>query len=222
MNNTERSNAADACAVAVIRNSTVVEQAKAGGHYDVVCRGPREELRAEYNALVARAAEYIAQGHILRGNLLLESTKDMLEDKWVEPVENLVTTVGGNFLLDTGLAGAAYTAAWYLGLISATGYTTGPDLADTMAVHGGWAEDVNYSQATRPAPSWGAAAAKAKATTATLFSINGATTIKGCFLNTVNTKGGNLGTLYSAGLFTGGDRIVAPGDSINVTYTASV
>lgn len=143
--------------------------------------------------------------------------------KWSDQIENLVTTVGKNFALDTYLAGSAYTAAWYMGLISTTSYTTGPAAGDTMAAHGGWAEDQAYSQATRPAPAFSAATGGAKATSAAVaFSINGTTTIKGCFLNTVSTKGGTTGTLYSAGLFTGGDKAVASGDTLNVTYTASL
>ena len=143
--------------------------------------------------------------------------------KWQDTAENLVTTVGKNTALDAYLAGSAYTAAWYMGLISLTSYTTGPAAGDTMASHGGWAEDQNYSQATRPAPSFSAASAGSKATSAAVvFSINGTTTIKGCFLNSVSTKGGTTGNLYSAGLFTGGDKAVASGDSLNVTYTASL
>lgn len=143
--------------------------------------------------------------------------------KWSDQIKNLVTTVGKNFALDTYLAGSAYTAAWYMGLISLTSYGVGPAAADTMASHGGWAEDQTYSQATRPAPAFSAAAAGSKATSsAVVFSINGTTTIKGCFLNTVSTKGGTTGTLYSAGLFTGGDKAVASGDTLNVTYTASL
>jgi hypothetical protein len=34
-------------------------------------------------------------------------------------------------------------------------------------------------------------------------------------------KGGYSGSLYSAGLFTGGDKTIANGDVVNITYTAS-
>jgi len=141
--------------------------------------------------------------------------------KWTDTYSNLVTTVGKNDLLDKYLAGSAYTAAWYLGLISLTGYTA-VAVTDTMASHAGWTEDIGYSNATRVAPSFGAASAGSKATTATAFNINATTTIKGTFLTTVATKSGTTGILYSAGLFTGGDKAVASGDTLNVTYTASV
>lgn len=143
--------------------------------------------------------------------------------KWVDFIDNLVTTGGKNDALDKYLAGSAYTAAWYVGLISATTYTTGPAAGDTAASHGGWAEDQNYSQATRPAASWAAASGGSKAlSAAAAFSINGTTTIKGCFLIGNSTKGGTAGILYSAGLFSGGDKAVANTDTLNVSYTASL
>lgn len=140
--------------------------------------------------------------------------------KWAEDFDNLVTTVGKNFLLDTVLAGSTYTAAWFLGLIDSTGYTA-VAAGDTSASHAGWTESSAYSNGTRPAPSWGSASAGSKASTATAFNINATATIKGAFLISNSTKGGTTGTLYSAGLFSGGDRAVSSGDTLNVTYTAS-
>jgi hypothetical protein len=141
--------------------------------------------------------------------------------RWAEDVVNLVVTAGKNDLLDKYMAGSGYTAAWYLGLIDSAGYTTGPAAGDTMASHGGWAESTVYSNANRPAVSWNAASASSKSSTATAFNINGTATIKGAFLVTNNTKGGTSGLLYSAGTFSGGDRSVQSGDTLNVTYTAS-
>lgn len=141
--------------------------------------------------------------------------------RWRDTVHNLVTTAGKNDLLDKYMAGSAYTAAWYLGLIGSTSYTTGPAAGDTSASHGGWAEDVTYSNSTRPAVSWNAAASGSKASTATAFTVSGTATIKGAFLISNSTKSGTTGTLYSAGLFSGGDKAVANGDTLNVTYTAS-
>jgi hypothetical protein len=45
----------------------------------------------------------------------------------------------------------------------------------------------------------------------------GGGTVAGAFLTTVAT--GTSGILFSEGDFTGGDKIVASGDTINVTYT---
>lgn len=141
--------------------------------------------------------------------------------KWSDEIENLVTTAGKNDLLDKYLAGSAYTAAWYLGLVDG-GSTPTYALADTMASHSGWTESTAYSNGTRPTPTFNAAASGSKATTATAFSINATATIAGCFLANNSTKGGTTGTLYSCGSFSGGNKAVASGDTLSVTYTASV
>jgi hypothetical protein len=141
--------------------------------------------------------------------------------KWTEEIENLVVTAGKNNLLDNFFAGSAYTAAFYLGLVdggSAPTYAA----ADTMASHAGWTENTGYSNSTRPAVSWNAASAGSKASSAVSFNINATGTIAGAFLTTNSAKSGTSGTLYSAGSFTGGNRSVASGDTLNVTYTASV
>ena len=155
------------------------------------------------------------------GNYTVECVGADGQVKWTDAIENLVVTVGKNDLLDKYFAGSAYTAAWYLGLVDG-GTTPTYAAGDTMASHAGWTESVAYSNATRPAPSWGSAASGSKATTATAFNINATATIAGCFMTTISTKSGTTGILYSAGSFTGGNKSVASGDTLNVTYTASV
>lgn len=149
-------------------------------------------------------------------------------EKWTDTVHNLVTTVGKNDLLDKYLAGSTYTAAWFLGLISSVSYTA-VAVGDTMASHAGWLEAgaANvpiYSQGARPTAAWSAAAAGSKALSSALAYTIATTggTVKGCFLTSVATKDGTTGILYSAGLFTGGDKVVAVADTLNVSYTASV
>jgi hypothetical protein len=50
--------------------------------------------------------------------------------------------------------------------------------------------------------------------------MNATATIAGAFLCTVAS--GTSGVLFSAGDFTGGDKSVASGDTLNVTYTFSL
>lgn len=164
----------------------------------------------------------ISEGAEAHGHYTVECYGADGKLKWADDIDNLVTTAGKNDALDKYLAGSTYTAAWYVGLVSLTSYTA-IAAADTSASHAGWIEDVNYSQAARPTAAFSAASAGSKSlSSAAVFSINANTTIKGCFLISVATKSGTTGVLYSAGLFTGGDKVVQNGDTLNVSYTASL
>jgi hypothetical protein len=135
--------------------------------------------------------------------------------------KNLVTTAGKNFALDTVFAGSAYTAAWFGGLVDNASFSAYA-AADTMASHAGWIESTAYSNSTRIAPAFSTASAGSKATSAAMaFTINATATIRGLFINTVSTKSGTTGTLYSAGDFSGGSRAVINGDTLNVSLTLS-
>jgi hypothetical protein len=170
-------------------------------------------------AEVARAAGvFTARCHDKDGNL-----------KWEDTFDNVVTTVGGNDMLDKYLAGSAYTAAFYLGLISSVGYTGAPVIGDTAASHATWTEagatnNPTYSQGARPTAAWSAASAKSKALSSALaYTITGAGgTIKGSFLSTVATKDSTTGVLFSAGLFSGGDKVVTAGDTVSVSYSLGI
>lgn len=149
--------------------------------------------------------------------------------KWEDSIENLVVTVGKNDLLDKYFAGSAYTAAWYMGLVdnaSFSAYAAG----DTLASHTGWLEYLNYtisgSSTNRATAAWNAASAGSKASTATTFTISGAGgTVLGAILCTTQARNtssnGGAGVLYSAGSFATSRAVIA-GDSLLVTYTASV
>lgn len=192
---------------------------------------PRELMAAAVACALAGVEQmevcgvYTAQCFDADGNL-----------KWEDTFPNLVTTAGKNHLLDNYIAGSGFTQVGpYLGLISSVGYTTGPAAGDTMASHGGWAEagnGTNYPNWSTPAsnaratPTWAAASAGSKAANSVSFTIatNGGT-VKGAFLvlgaSAVATNNSTAGTLFSAGTFTGGDKVVAIGDTLTVTYTLS-
>jgi hypothetical protein len=56
-----------------------------------------------------------------------------------------------------------------------------------------------------------------------IYTINATSTIGGAFLISDNTKSGTAGVLFSASDFAApGDRSVALGDTINVSYTFSL
>lgn len=179
----------------IVRSSMLTEKAEAHGKYYVECIGADGKL------------------------------------KWADTIENVVTTVGKNLALDTYLAGSAYTVTGpFLGLISSTSYSA-VDAADTMSSHAGWLEAGNANAPTYTSPrktaAWSAASAGSKALSAALsFAITGSGTVKGCFLTfgtgAVSTIDNTSGTLYSAGLFSGGDKVVINSDILNISYTASL
>ena len=234
--------------------------------------------------------------------------------KWEDDIENVVTFLGKNYLLDNGMAGSAYTAAFYMGLISSVSFTnlattisslasytsatgilsintaaahnlnpgdtaviasvagtganitsaqgtfiaqagttasvlnifvgygltittltggtvtttSGTRIGDTAASHGNWTEAgttnaPTFSQSSRPTCAWSAAASGVKALSAALvFNITSAGTVEGAFLSTVATLMATTGTLFSAGMFSGGAKIVASGDTLNVSYQLAI
>lgn len=140
------------------------------------------------------------------------------EVKWVEEFYNLVPEVGLNDSLDKHLKGSAYTAAWYVGLISATPTPAG---TDTMATHPGWTEVTDYDEANRPTLVLGAVSGGSVNNSANKasFTINATVTIGGALIVNDNTKGGSTGVLYGVGPFSGGNRDAQNGDTLNVTAT---
>lgn len=234
-------NAAGQVGASVAFNSAVVEEMKAPRlHADFECIGPREEVRDQYVAMRDKAWTLQKTSWLKKAALALmrrsiggeirklhAEMQTMTEVKWVDSFDNLVCTGGKNDILDKYFAGSGYTAAWYLGLINLTSYTA-VAVGDTMASHAGWIEAGGtnapaYSQGTRVALAFSAASAGSKATSAaSVYSITSGGTVKGGFATTVNTKDGTTGILYSAGLFTGGDKLVANGDTLNVTGAWSV
>lgn len=194
MQHSEKLNARDKGEVTVSKAAGVMESAEAHGVYTVECFDKD-------------------------GNL-----------KWSDTIDNLVTTVGKNLALDTFLAGSAYTVVGpYIGLINTN--AAAAVIGDTMASHAGWLEVGNANaptySGTRKTAAWSAASAGAKALSAALsFAITSAGTVGGCFLvfgaGAVNTIDSTAGVLYSAGAFTGGSKTVANGDTLNVSYTASL
>lgn len=204
MSQIERANAQAGHAAAVGRSAGVAEAAHASGRYVVECVG--------------------ADGTV----------------KWRDEIQNLVTTEGKNAALTHLLKGSAYTASQTMGLIESTGYTAvaaGNTAANITAAGGGspangWNEAQSSVCASRGTPSFGTAGSGQLATSAAVaFSIMGAGgTMKGVFLLIRSaagvapsaTVGNTSGAIYSAGLFSGGDRAVSAGDTINVSWTGSL
>lgn len=147
--------------------------------------------------------------------------------KWTAQSPNLVVNVGLQDMNTKYFSGSAYTAAWYIGLYGAAA-SNNPAAGDTAASHAGWTEVTAYSQATRPAATFGTATTAdpsviSNSASPATFSMNGTTTVGGAFLISNNTKGGTTGTLFSAADFQSpGDRSVVSGDTLSVTYQFSL
>lgn len=183
---------------AIARGGPIEESAKAEGFYTVECRGPDGKI------------------------------------KWTDTIINTVMTEGKNVLLDQALAGSSYSVTGpYMGLISSSSYSAiaASDVGTQINGTNAWKEAGGSNAPTytgnRKTCVWSSASAGAKALSAALsYAITGTGTIKGCFIvfftSAVNTKDDAHGTLLSAGLFSGGDRAVLSGDTVNVSYTLSV
>lgn len=147
--------------------------------------------------------------------------------KWEQKSHNLVVNVGLAYVNTTFFKGSGYTAAWYVGVYGPAS-SNNPSSTDTMASHAGWTEVTAYSNATRPAATFGAATTAdpsviANSAAPAQFLINASANVGGAFLTTGDTPGGTSGTLFSASDFAApGDRVVQNGDVLSVTYTFSL
>jgi hypothetical protein len=198
MEHSERAEARMSCDAIVTRAAALREWAEAHGSWAVECRGPDGEL------------------------------------KWTDHFPNVVCTEGKNLAFDTFLAGSGYTITGpFVGLISSVSYTavaagdTGAQINGTN----GWKEAGGANAPTysgnRPTPTWSAASGGAKAfSVAVTFSITSTGTLKGLFLlygsASTHTIDDAHGTLWSAGLFSGGDKAVGSGDTVSGSYSTSL
>lgn len=190
---TETSKAQDVVSAGLITNRAGSESVGAGGVFTVTCIG-------------ADGAE-----------------------KWSDSFHNLVVNEGLQDMNGKYFKGSGYTAGWYMGLVdgaSTPSYAAG----NTLASHSGWTELVpgtaytgnrigvtfNAASPTLADPS---VVSNSVAPSAFPMLVNG-TVVAGAFLTTAAT--GTSGILFSVGSFTGGDKSVDAGDTLNVTYTFSL
>lgn len=148
---------------------------------------------------------------------------------WNIQFPNLLTTLGKNFLLDQALAGSAYTAVEYMGLISSTSFSA-LSAADTMATHAGWLEAGSTNtpafSGTRQTCAWSAASAGVKSLSAGLtFTFTNSGTVQGAFIvggsGAVATLMSTAGTLYAEGTL-GTPQPVISTNTLTLSYSTTL
>jgi hypothetical protein len=145
--------------------------------------------------------------------------------KWETSEHNLVVNEGLQNMNTQYFKGSAYTAAFFLGLVTGPGSGTTFAAADTLASKA-WTEFTDYS-GSRKAVTFGTATTAdpsviSNSASPSSFTISGAGgVVAGAFLCTVSS--GTSGVLFSESDFQSpGDRTVVSGDTLNVTYTFSL
>jgi hypothetical protein len=147
--------------------------------------------------------------------------------KWEDSAKNLVVNTGLQDMNTKYFKGVTYSAAWYIGLVTGPASGNTYAAADTLASHSGWTEDTNYSGGNRATATFGTATTADPSVidnsgSVAVFSITGTTTVAGAFLTTTQSNSSTSGLLFSVSNFTGGDRSVISGDTLNVTYEFSL
>ena len=135
-------------------------------------------------------------------------------------LNNGITDLGLNALLDVKFHSGTQVTTWYIGLIDNASYSALSN-SDTLASHTGWVESSAYTNSTRPQWTVGAASSRSSTNSSTVdFTMNATTTVKGIFIASDNTKGGTTGELWSTAAF-GSNVVLNSGDTLKTTYTVS-
>lgn len=204
--------------------SGVGEQSPIKGRYQATC------TRIRHQTDVQKVLDFVALHPEINNATAAAILGVETVEAWTEEWANTVVNVGKNHMLDNDLQTSVAIVGPYMGLISSISYSA-IAATDTMASHAGWLEAGNANAptytGTRKTCAWSAASGGSKSLSAGLaFSITGTGTVKGAFIvygaSAVNTVDNSAGTLFSAGLFSTGDRAVLSGDTITVSYTASL
>lgn len=180
------------------------------------------DARDEASCIVERAPRSVVEKVPLGGKFQMEHWRgDVLLSK--QDITNGITDIGKQQLLNIMFESATQITTWFIGLVDNAGWSAFA-AADTMVTHAGWVELQAYGEATRNAWTPGAASGTGTVTvtngTAVTFTMNATNVVKGIFINSIGTKGGTTGTLWSTAAFAA-TVSVNNGDLIKVTYTVT-
>jgi hypothetical protein len=208
----EKVESKDSCSCDVIKGN----QGEAHGTHEVTCFDPDGNIKGNQGEA---HGTYEVTCFDPDGNI-----------KWEDKLPNVVCTVGKNYMLTQSFVTANAIVGPFVGLISNQSYTA-VAAGDTMASHAGWVEAGNANtptySGTRITPSWAAAGSGNIAFSANAnFSITGAGIVAGCFIvygtGASNANGNTSGILWSAGLFTSGNKSANNGDTVSVSYSTGL
>lgn len=136
--------------------------------------------------------------------------------KWEDTTHNLVVNGGLQHILDVLFAGDTQVTTWYAGL---TASTPTPAAADTLSSHTGWTEFTSYADNRKEYVDVRSAQSVTNSASKASFAINGSGTVGGAFI--CSAASGTIGTLLAVSALSSGDRTVADGDTVELTYTFS-
>lgn len=226
MGPTEKLNSLDGVGAVIARPGDVGELNKVHGYYRASLMRVDDEHKQEaelLSMLISQAHERNAEQEVAKLVARLQALPR--HEVWQDEIHNVVVTVGKNDILDKYLSGSAYTAAIVMGL-KGTGTAVA---ADTNASHASWLEvggaNAPAYTGNRPTPGFSAAAAGVKSTSSAVsYTFTSGGTVAGCFLVSAgsSTKDNTTGVLISAGDFSGGNKVVANTDVLNVTWQLSL
>jgi hypothetical protein len=141
--------------------------------------------------------------------------------KWKNKTRNLVVNEGLQHILD-GLfnsddSSGSTVDPWYVGIIDGND-SSGMVVAagDTLASHAGWVEETSYTGDRKEYVGVRSSQTVTNTASTASFSMSGATNVCGAFLCGAAT--GTSAILLCAGTFTGGDKSLDNGDTLEVTY----
>ena len=132
-----------------------------------------------------------------------------------EEVENIIPTVGLDYIIGSAFKGASQFSAYYLGLYGANYVPVASDTMTTLTA--ACSELQSYTGTTRAAIAFPAVTSGTIVTSAAPneFAFAAAETIRGAFISSSPTWGGVAGLLVSAVLFPS-PKVMAAGDILRV------
>ncbi len=136
--------------------------------------------------------------------------------KWADSWQNLVVNEGLDHLLDVTLSGGSQDTSWFVGLLAASPSPLASWTATEIASN----DFVAYDESTLQAWTDGGVSSQSVSNSgspATFTCSTNGSSIGGAFLIGTNAKATPAGTLYAAGAFSGGNKSLDDGDTLDVT-----